>query len=77
VDTGSVLYQARGRPHPGDTILTYAHRQAGLSRDICCQAVADALEGQLKPVNINASSKQWYHPPIWSYLWTGIRKGVW
>jgi methionyl-tRNA formyltransferase len=77
VDTGSVLHQARGEPAHSDTILTYAHRLAAISRGICCDAVGDALDGDLKPMRINAPSQQWYHPPIWSYLWTGIRKGVW
>jgi methionyl-tRNA formyltransferase len=77
VDTGSVLYQARGEPAGSDTILTYAHRLAAISRSICCEAVGDALNGTLKPLQINAPSRQWYHPPIWSYICTGIRKGVW
>ncbi|TIX34518.1 MAG: formyl transferase, partial [Mesorhizobium sp.] len=22
-------------------------------------------------------SKQWYHPTIWHYLWTGLTKRIW
>jgi folate-dependent phosphoribosylglycinamide formyltransferase PurN len=77
VDTGSVLYQSRGRPGKGDTIASYAMRQAAFSRDICVKAVEDALAGRLTPVDTGLPSQQWYHPTIWQYLCTGIRRGVW
>ena len=77
VDTGGVLYQVRGRPGPGDNLMSYALRLASLSREICVQAIGDALAGRLKPIDIALPSMQWYHPPIWTYLWNGIRRGVW
>ncbi|MDH4988954.1 formyl transferase [Aminobacter anthyllidis] len=77
VDTGSVLYQSRGKPGKGDTIASYAMRQAAFSRDICARAIEDALAGRLTPVDTGLPSRQWYHPTIWQYLWTGIRRGVW
>ncbi|UVK36453.1 formyl transferase [Mesorhizobium sp. AR10] len=77
VDTGGVLRQARGRPEPGDTISSYALRQAAFSRDICVEAVSDALAGKLATSDPGLPSKQWYHPTIWFYLWTGMTKRVW
>jgi folate-dependent phosphoribosylglycinamide formyltransferase PurN len=77
VDTGGVLKQARGKPEPGDTISTYALRQAAFSRGICVEAVRDALAGRLATINPDLPSKQWYHPTIWIYLWTGLTKRVW
>jgi len=77
VDTGSTLYQVRGKPAPDDNIMTYGHRLAAMSRQICVTAVRDALEGRLKPVATNAPSRQWYHPTVWQYVLTGLRKGVW
>ncbi|MER9756955.1 formyl transferase [Mesorhizobium sp. M0166] len=77
VDTGGVLRQARGKPQPGDTISSYALRQAAFSRDICVEAVRDALAGKLGTVDPGLPSKQWYHPTVWFYFWTGIRNGVW
>jgi len=77
VDTGGVLYQARGRPQAGDNFMTYAFRQAALSRKICVRAVEDALERRLKPVATDLPSGLWYHPTLWGYLWTGITRGVW
>ncbi|MHA6642006.1 formyl transferase [Mesorhizobium sp. A623] len=77
VDTGAVLRQARGTPQPGDTISSYALRQAAFSRAICVEAVADALAGKLSPFDPKLPSKQWFHPTVWFYLWAGFRRGVW
>ena len=77
VDTGDVLKQARGRPEPGDTISSYALRQAAFSRDICVEAIRDALDGKLVTIDPGLPSKQWYHPTIWFYLWTGLTRRVW
>jgi methionyl-tRNA formyltransferase len=77
VDTGAVLYQARGRPETGDNLMLYPLRLAALSREICVSALEDALTERLRPVETDLPSRQWYHPPIWSYLWTGMMKGVW
>ncbi|GAA2874399.1 folate-dependent phosphoribosylglycinamide formyltransferase PurN [Aminobacter niigataensis] len=77
VDTGAVLYQSRGTPGKGDTIASYAMRQAAFSRDICAKAIEDALSGTLAPIDTGLPSRQWYHPTVWGYLWTGIRRGVW
>ncbi len=57
--------------------MTYAHRLAAVSRDLCVRAVRDVLEGGLRPVASDAPSRQWYHPTIWQYVATGLRKGVW
>lgn len=77
VDTGGVLKQARGKPEPGDTISSYALRQAAFSRDICVEAVRGALDGKLVTIDPGLPSKQWYHPTIWFHFWTGVRRGVW
>ncbi|MDX8439820.1 formyl transferase [Mesorhizobium australafricanum] len=77
VDTGGVLKQARGKPKTGDTIASYALRQAAFSRDICVEAVTNALAGKLETIDPALPSKQWYHPTIWSYLWTGLTRRVW
>lgn len=77
VDTGAILCQVRGEPAKDDTIATYAHRLAALSRGICIRAVEDALAGRLQPTPPQGPSRQWYHPPIWTYLWNGLVHGVW
>jgi len=77
VDTGGVLKQARGISKRGDTIASHALRQAAFSRDICVEAVEDALAGKLETIDPGLPSKQWYHPTIWFYLWTGLTRQVW
>ncbi len=77
VDTGGVLRQVRGRPGRGDTIALHPLRLAALSRAMCVKAVEDALAGRLATTTPDTPSRQWYHPPIWFYLWTGLTKGVW
>ncbi|AGB46006.1 formyl transferase [Mesorhizobium sp. B2-5-9] len=77
VDTGGVLKQVRGEPKQGDTISSYALRQAAFSRDICVEAVSDALAGKLATFDPGLPSKLWYHPTIWFYVWTGLRTGIW
>lgn len=77
VDTGAILHQVRGKPEPGDNFMTYAFRQAAMSRAICVRAVEDALAGKLAPTTSDLPSKQWFHPTIWGYFWTGLTRGVW
>lgn len=77
VDTGAVLHQARGHPAKGDTIATHALTQAAFSRGIIIRALEDALAGKLTPTRPELPSKQWYHPTVWYYLWTGLTKSVW
>ena len=77
VDTGGVLKQMYGKPEKGDTIASYPLRQAAFSRGICVEAVEELLAGTAKTFEPALPSKQWYHPTIWFYLWTGLARGVW
>jgi Formyl transferase len=77
VDTGGILKQTRIAVDGRDTILTYATLMAAHSRGIAVDAVRDVLEGTAREIKVDLPSRQHFHPPIWSYLWTGISKGVW
>jgi methionyl-tRNA formyltransferase len=77
VDTGEIYYQVKAAPESGDSLMTYSYRLAAVSREICIKAVDDALNGSLRPVRTELPSKQWFHPTLWSYLWTGIFRKVW
>ncbi len=78
VDTGAILRQVRGAPGPSDTIATYPYILAASSRDMCALAIKDALDGKLATAPAGGRpSRQWYHPPLWTYLWVGLTKGVW
>ncbi|WP_420410234.1 formyl transferase [Hoeflea sp.] len=77
VDTGDILYQAFLKPDPRDSLLTDAMIMAAGSRDTAVQAVSDALDGRLEPRKSDLPSVQRFHPPIWTYLWTGLTRGIW
>ena len=72
VDTGGILYQARGKPAPDDNIMTYAHRLAAtVARHLRARRRRRARRKAAAVAN-DAPSRQWYHPPIWQYLATGF-----
>lgn len=77
VDTGAAVRQVRTRPGKDDTIALYPLRLAAASRGICIEALRDAIEGRLQGIETGGPSRQWYHPTLWSYLWTGLSRGVW
>lgn len=77
IDTGAIVAQVRGEPAANDNIVTYAYRLAALSRPMCVNVIEDALVGRIEPRQPGGESRQWFHPTIWSYLWTGVAKGVW
>ncbi|ANK72740.1 MULTISPECIES: formyl transferase [Ensifer] len=77
VDTGGVLYQSRQKPAPHDTMHTYPLLQTAASTDIAIAAVGDALAGKLQVIDVAGPSRQWYHPPIWTWIWNGLKRGIW
>lgn len=77
VDTGAVLYQARVRFQPEDTITTYQYVQAASALPLFARAIADALDGRLTPRLVDLPSRQWFPPTLWQYLVNGFSRGVW
>jgi folate-dependent phosphoribosylglycinamide formyltransferase PurN len=77
VDTGDTLYQAFLTPDPRESLLTDSLAMAAGSREIVVRAVEDALEGKLQPKASALPSVQRFHPPVWTYLMTGLLKRIW
>ncbi|PYE33712.1 formyl transferase-like protein [Rhizobium sp. PP-F2F-G38] len=77
VDTGDILYQTRMTPGKGDTMHTYPLLQTAASIGIAIRAVEDALAGTLRPMTVAGPSRQWYHPPVWTWIWNGLSRGIW
>lgn len=77
VDTGDVLYQSRMIPSRSDTMLTYPLLQTAASTDIAIRAIEDVLSGTAAPHKAEGPSRQWYHPPVWTWLWNGVFRGIW
>jgi folate-dependent phosphoribosylglycinamide formyltransferase PurN len=77
VDTGGVLHQLRIKPSKRDTMHTYPLLQTAAATSLVVQALDEAVTGNLKPLKIAEPSRQWYHPPIWTWLWNGVTRGIW
>ncbi len=77
VDTGAVLYQKRMTPTKRDTLHTYPLLQTAGATDIAVRAIDDVLTGRAAPITVNGASRQWYHPTVWFWLWTGLSRGIW
>ncbi|KGF70393.1 formyl transferase [Hoeflea sp. BAL378] len=77
VDTGATLHQVFLPRDPRATLLTDALIMAAGSREMVVRAVEDALKGDFAPVPSDLPSVQRFHPPVWTYLATGLGKGVW
>ena len=77
VDTGDTLHQAFLTPHPRETLLTDSLAMAAGSRDMVVRTAEDALGGNLRPTPSSLPSVQRFHPPIWTYLATGLFKRIW
>ncbi|MEO0618931.1 MAG: formyl transferase [Pseudomonadota bacterium] len=77
VDTGAPLYWRRFTATSDDSFVTYPLLQADIGRALLVGAAQDAIDGTLTPQSVPLRSAQWFHPTLWGYLWTGVRKGVW
>ncbi|MFB2551739.1 formyl transferase [Ensifer soli] len=77
VDTGGILYQARMTPSASDTLHTYPLLQTAAATGIAIRAIEDALAGRLRTLPAEGPSRQWYHPPVWTWLYHGLARGIW
>jgi methionyl-tRNA formyltransferase len=77
VDTGRILYQSRVSFSREDTIVTQPYVQMAAALPLLARAIDDALAGQLRPMQVDLPSRQWFPPTVWSYLWHGMAHGVW
>lgn len=77
IDTGDIIHQVRTTPSADETIFTDAFTQAIEAREAVVAAIGDAVAGNLVAKPSTGPSRQHYHPPIWSYLWRGLRHRIW
>ena len=77
VDTGGILYQQVVEPAPDDNFVTYPFRLAIAGREVVLRAIEAAVSGHIEPMPSLLPSKQWYHPTVWSYVRTGLSRGIW
>ncbi len=79
IDTGPIIAQARIAPARSDSYFTYHWGQLAAALPLVIGAIEDALAGKLSASSPAAEVKSqlFYHPTLWTYLWGGLRRGVW
>lgn len=77
VDTGGTLYEQRTAPDKADTMATYPLLLTAVSTGIAISAIEDALSGALKPYQPAGKSVLRFPPPVWIWLWHGIKRNIW
>jgi hypothetical protein len=77
IDTGETLYEKRVTPSKSDNMLTYPLLLTASCTDIAVKAVDDVLSHRAAPYKPTGPSKMYYNPPIWTWLWNGVSKGIW
>lgn len=76
-DTGTMLYRSHASPARGDFIATYPLLLTISALDITVKAMEDAAMGRLVPQPAAGRSILRFPPPIWTWLWYGLSRGVW
>jgi len=77
IDTGGTLYEKRLTPSRADSLVTYPLLMTAACIDISVQSLEDAVNGSLKPYQPQGASRLRFPPPIWTWLYHGIAKGIW
>ena len=77
IDTGGTLYEKRLTPSRADSLATYPLLMTAACIDISVQSLEDAVNGSLKPHQPQGASRLRFPPPIWTWLYHGITKGIW
>jgi len=82
IDPGGVLARASFTPTPDDDFATYPYRHLAVGLPLLAEQVERVLAGQelrvLGPADAAGapSSQLRWHPTLWGYVWTRLRRGV-
>ncbi|RWX78382.1 formyl transferase [Neorhizobium lilium] len=76
-DTGAILYESRVAPSKRDTMATYPLLITAASTAVAIQALQDAVSGALRPYEPAGRSVLRFPPPLWTWLYHGLTKGIW
>src|SRR6478735_2177640 len=77
IDTGSVLHQARPATSVKDNYSSYPYLQLAAALPLLERSAREAIAGTLSPQRVDLPSRLWSHPTLWTYIQTGLRRGVW
>lgn len=76
-DTGGTLHENRLTPTRSDTMSTYPLLITAASTDLAVRALRDAVTGNLRPHAPSGPSVLRFPPPVWTWLYHGLTKGIW
>ena len=80
IDTGGVLARASFTPTETDTFATYPYRHLADGLPLVAEQIDRVLAGQgldvLPAASDDATSQLRWHPTVWGYVWTRLRRGV-
>jgi len=82
IDTGGVLARAYFAPAAGDNFATYPYRHLADGLPLLAEQVERVLAGERlqaedpRSVPGDGASRLRWHPTLWGYLWTRVRRGV-
>lgn len=76
-DTGGTLYETRLKPEKHDFISTYPLLLTAASTEIVIKAIDDGLRNAFRPIPQVGRSVLRFPPPLWTWVWNGLTKGIW
>lgn len=77
VDTGSILSQRHIAISRFDNISTYPLLQHAAAMPCLTEIIQNILDGKiLHPKTNSMESKQWFHPTLWTYLYSRFMRGI-
>lgn len=76
-DTGATLAEIRVKPSARDTISTYPLLLTAAGAQTTVQVLKDVAEGKAILRKPDGRSVLRFPPPLWTYVFHGLRRGIW
>lgn len=76
-DTGATLAEVRVKPERRDTISTYPLLLTAAGALMTTRVLKDVADGKAIPYTPKGRSALRFPPTIWTYLYHGLRRGIW
>lgn len=76
-DTGATLAEIRTQPTAADSIATYPLLLTAVGTSETREVLKAVIEGKASPQKPEGVSALRFPPPIWTYLYHGLTRGIW
>jgi methionyl-tRNA formyltransferase len=77
IDTGETLAEIRVKPGDRDTISTYPLLLTAAGAETTVQVLKDVADGKVTARKPEGLSVLRFPPPLWTYVFHGLRRGIW